>query len=66
MWFKVLCFGLIVSSQILGQNIPFKECYSGPIVLSNCYEPMQMINQILIQLSYFKLDSTLNNFSELK
>ena len=59
MWFKVLYFGLIVSSQILGQNIPFKECYSGPIILSNCKEPWQqmkiplvnqwaMINQILI------------------
>ena len=40
--FKVLYFGLIVSSQILGQNIPFKECYSGPIVWSNCDDPSQM------------------------
>ena len=61
MWQKILYFGLIISSQTLGQNsqvpnfqgpsnpnfqrkIPndksiLKECYSGPIVWTNCRVP---------------------------
>ena len=55
MWLKVLYFCLIISSQTLGQNsqvpnfqrkIPqglsqgqFKECYSGPIIWTNCRVP---------------------------
>ena len=45
MWIKLLYFGLIISSETLGQRkIPtprslLKECYSGPIVWTNCRVP---------------------------
>ena len=71
MWLKVLYICLIISSETLGQNsqvpnfqrkIPnenslLKECYSGPIVWTNCRVPgsmkfpevcKAMINQISI------------------
>ena len=35
MWIKILYFGLVISSQALGQ------CYSGPIVWSNYRVPGQ-------------------------
>ena len=58
MWLKVLYFCLFISSQTLGQNsqlpnfqrkIPnrnslLKECYSGPIVWTNCHVPGPMKN----------------------
>ena len=35
MWLKVLHFCLVISSQVLGQS----QCYSGPIVWTNCPRP---------------------------